>query len=211
MLLNMVLLGRGVLSQRSAQKRDQILKAATALFCEQGYGISMDAIAIKAQVSKQTVYSHFKTKDELFDTCIRAKCASSQLDVSLLDDPREPVAVLSDFAWWFQNMLMSKEAKYTYKMAVSQSESHPDLAQVYLNAGPKSTLEMLAQYLDHLVTQGVLSHTINSQDAAMQLLLMFHGRAVYWAYLGQNSDETEVDRKAYLHSCVELFLRGYKS
>ncbi|MGF1723964.1 TetR/AcrR family transcriptional regulator [Photobacterium nomapromontoriensis] len=200
-----------VLSQRSSKKREQILKAATELFCEQGYGISMDAIAIKAQVSKQTVYSHFKTKDELFDTCIRAKCAASQLEVSLIEDPRDPVTVLSDFGWWFQNMLMSNEAKYTYKMAVSQSDSHPELAQVYLNAGPKSTMEMVAQYLDLLVTQGELCHGINSQDAAMQLLLMFHGRSVYWAYLGQDSEETEAERKAYLQSVVKMFLRGYQS
>ncbi|MGF1702823.1 TetR/AcrR family transcriptional regulator [Photobacterium makurazakiensis] len=198
------------MTARSAQKRDQIMKAATALFCEHGYAISMDAIAIKAEVSKQTVYSHFKTKDDLFDTCIRKKCISNQLDISLIDDVRPAEEVLFEFGWRFQNLLLSDEAKNTYKTAVSQSDSHPDLAKVFLNAGPKNTTDMLASYIENLVKQNVLSADIDASDAAMQLLLMFHGRVVYWGYLGQDSGETVEERKKYLKTCVELFLRGYK-
>ncbi|MGR5141052.1 TetR/AcrR family transcriptional regulator [Photobacterium sp. DNB23_23_1] len=200
-----------MLTARSAQKREQILKAATDLFCEQGYGISMEAIALRAQVSKQTVYSHFKTKDELFDTCIRAKCTANQLDICLLDDPREPEEVLEDFAWRFQNMLLSDGALNTYKAAVRQSDTHPDLARVYLNAGPKNTTEMVAAYLEQLVVKGLLKENLNCGDAAMQFLLMCHGRAVYWAYLGQQTEESEQERKQYLKSSVSMFLQGYKS
>lgn len=204
-------MGEPVLSPRSAQKREQILKAASELFGEQGYGISMDAIAVKAQVSKQTVYSHFKTKDDLFDTCIRAKCVANQIDGNLINDTRPIRDVLCDFAWRFQNTLLSDEAKHTYKTSVSQSDTHPELAKVYLNAGPKATTEMLAEYLRHNVDSGLLSIDIDAQDAAMQLLLMFHGRAVYWGYLGQESGETDEERRVYLESCVDVFLKGYRS
>ena len=200
-----------MLTARSAQKREQILKAATDLFCEQGYGISMEAIAVRAQVSKQTVYSHFKTKDDLFDTCIRAKCTANQLDISLLDDPREPEKVLEEFAWRFQNMLLSDEALNTYKTAVRQSDTHPDLARVYLNAGPRNTTEMVAGYLGQLIAKGVLRSDLNCADAALQFLLMCHGKVVYWAYLGQESEETEQERREYLRTCVSMFLQGYKS
>ena len=200
-----------MLTARSAQKREQILKAATDLFWQQGYGISMEAIALKAQVSKQTVYSHFKTKDELFDTCIRAKCTANQLDISLLDDQREAEDVLEDFAWRFQSMLLSDEALNTYKAAVRQSDTHPDLARVYLNAGPRNATKMLSEYLEQLVAKGELIDDLNCADAAMQFLLMCHGRVVYWAYLGQQSEESEQDRKRYLKSTVSMFLQGYKS
>ncbi|MCW8329838.1 TetR/AcrR family transcriptional regulator [Photobacterium sp. SDRW27] len=197
------------MNPRSAQKREQILKAAGELFCEQGYAISMDAIAVKAQVSKQTVYAHFKTKDDLFDTCIRAKCVANQLDDNLLNDSRPMRDVLCEFAWRFQSMLLLEETKHTYKTSVSQSETHPELAKVYLKAGPQATTEMLAQYLQHNVNKGLLVIDIDLRDAAMQLLLMLHGRAVYWAYLGQDSGETDEQRKKYLESCVDLFLKGY--
>ena len=169
----------------------------------------MDAIAEKAQVSKQTVYAHFKKKDELFDTCIRAKCIANQMDGNLVDDSRPIRDVLYDFAWQFQNMLLSEEVVKTYKTAVSQNDTHPDLARVYLNAGPKATTEMLVDYLQHNVNKGVLNIEIDLRDAAMQLLLMLHGKAVYWAYLGQETGETDEQRRQYLESCVDLFLKGY--
>ncbi|KLV05222.1 TetR family transcriptional regulator [Photobacterium aquae] len=198
-----------MLNSRSAQKRQQILDAASELFGEQGYGISMDAIANKAKVSKQTVYAHFKTKDELFDTCIRASCAANKIDTTLVDDCRSPEDVLFDFACRFQSMLLSDEARYTYRTAVSQSETHPELAKVYINAGPQYTADMVAEYCQILVERGVLQPEMDCQQAAFQLLLMLHGRSVYWAYLGQDAEEDTAQRYAYLRSSVELFLKGY--
>ncbi len=64
-------------SSRKEQKRQQILTAAMEMFCKQGYGISMDAIAEHANVSKQTVYAHFSSKDQLFETCIIEKCVTA--------------------------------------------------------------------------------------------------------------------------------------
>ncbi|NBI53238.1 TetR/AcrR family transcriptional regulator [Photobacterium alginatilyticum] len=205
----MLIVSGPVLNPRSAKKREQILEAAGELFAEQGYAISMDAIAVRAKVSKQTVYAHFKTKDDLFDTCIRAKCTANQLDGSLIDDSSTMREVLCEFAWRFQNMLMSDEAQHTYKTSVSQADTHPELAQVYLNAGPKTTTDMVAEYLGHNVEKGVIAIDINLRDAALQLLLMLHGKAVYWKYLGQDSGESDEERRVYLDRCVDLFLKGY--
>ncbi len=49
----------------------------------------MDQIAKLADVSKQTVYSHFKTKDQLFETCIQYRCEQRAIDESALslDNP----------------------------------------------------------------------------------------------------------------------------
>src|SRR6266581_146211 len=44
-----------------------IREAAAALFLEKGYqGTSMDDVAGAAQISKQTIYTHFANKEELF-------------------------------------------------------------------------------------------------------------------------------------------------
>ena len=49
------------------RKRAAILQAAIDLFLKNGYSnTSMDAIAAKAGVTKQTVYAHCKSKDALF-------------------------------------------------------------------------------------------------------------------------------------------------
>lgn len=53
---------------RSEQKKQDVLTAAIAEFTEQGFaGASMDNIALRAQVSKRTVYNHFASKELLFE------------------------------------------------------------------------------------------------------------------------------------------------
>ncbi len=53
---------------RSEQKKQDVLTAAIAEFTEQGFaGASMDNIALRAQVSKRTVYNHFASKEILFE------------------------------------------------------------------------------------------------------------------------------------------------
>ena len=48
-------------------KKEQILESARTLFTQYGYRkVSMNEIAASANVTKKTVYSYFKDKDELF-------------------------------------------------------------------------------------------------------------------------------------------------
>ena len=66
---------------KSEAKAEAILHAASELFLSQGFqGTSMDAVAKRAGVSKQTVYSHFANKEELFKACIGAKVAGYGFD-----------------------------------------------------------------------------------------------------------------------------------
>jgi TetR/AcrR family transcriptional regulator, mexJK operon transcriptional repressor len=50
----------------AAIHRERVLRAATNSFLARGYGSSVDDIARRAGVAKQTVYQHFASKDELF-------------------------------------------------------------------------------------------------------------------------------------------------
>lgn len=53
-------------------RRRQVLDAAVAVFSENGFHeASMDAVALRAGVSKPLVYAHGGTKEELFVACLR--------------------------------------------------------------------------------------------------------------------------------------------
>lgn len=196
-------------SSRKEQKRQQILTAAMEMFCKQGYGISMDAIAEHANVSKQTVYAHFSNKDQLFETCIIEKCVTAGVGWDLPDDTREPHLVLREYGWLFQNLLLGDEARSTFNNTIRQSDTHPEIAKIFLEQGPVRNINLVSDYLQKLVEKGDLPKCGDTQNAAMQLLLMLHGRSVYWAFFGFDAGEDEETRRRYVNECVDMFLRGY--
>src|SRR5699024_10136353 len=64
-------LGRPRKSKNELSTKDTILQIATFLFLEKGYPlISMDDVAQRADVTKATVYYHYKTKDDLFTDAV---------------------------------------------------------------------------------------------------------------------------------------------
>src|SRR5260221_13545623 len=55
--------------------RERVLRAATVAFTLDGYRASIDRIAQRAGVAKQTVYSDFPSKEELFKEVVRELAA----------------------------------------------------------------------------------------------------------------------------------------
>ncbi|WP_271206867.1 TetR/AcrR family transcriptional regulator [Vibrio cholerae] len=200
-----------LLSIRKFKKRTQILNAASSLFLKQGYTVSMDMIAKQAGVSKQTLYSHFCSKDKLFETCITEKCNHSGIDWELEADLRTPDEVLRDFCWHFHCMLVDEEVMITVKNAIKYSSSHPEIARIYLEQGPARTTNLLVSYIKQQIALGVFTKCDNPLYSATQILLMIHGRKVYWDFFGIDSGENERQQREYINSCVDLFLRdvGY--
>ena len=61
------------LESRSDRKRKLLLLAATEIFLDKGYdGTTMEDVALKAAVSKPTVYRFFSDKERLFAEIVRA-------------------------------------------------------------------------------------------------------------------------------------------
>ncbi|WP_087017799.1 TetR/AcrR family transcriptional regulator [Thaumasiovibrio subtropicus] len=190
-------------------KRELILEAATKLFIEHGYGVSMDNIAKQAGVSKQTVYSHFSNKDSLYEVCIADKCQQIYLMEEAFGDERLLPEVLFEFGLAFHKFMLSYEAQSTFKAAVSQQESHPNLAKAYLNAGPERTGQRFAEFLTRRQAARELREGIDTHQASVQFLLMCHGRAVIHRQIGQTLKESDKEKRHYIQECVNMFLAYY--
>ena len=60
---------------KDLEKKAAILDAAKKLFPQRGFdGVSMEAIAAEAGVSKLTVYNHFTDKETLFSAAVKQRC-----------------------------------------------------------------------------------------------------------------------------------------
>ncbi|CAH0990572.1 hypothetical protein SIN8267_00665 [Sinobacterium norvegicum] len=197
-----------VSKSKSALKTELILQAAEQLFCELGFThTSMDAIAKRAGVSKQTVYSHFGTKTDLFSAAISAKCDVYQINEEIFQQNQPIKDTLIEFGRRFHRMVISEEAVSIYRTCVSQSKSHPELGQLFYQAGPQRIAQLLAEYLQEQVRIGRLGID-NIEHACFQLLLMLKSRSKMQLDLGVPSDNE--DMSDYIESCITLFLNYYE-
>lgn len=194
---------------KNEAKRQQILDAAINLFTEQGYAAtSMDLIAKNADVSKQTVYSHFGSKDELFSASIEYKCESLHiLDLSLhnLSDPQ---AILFKLAKNFTEFITSKEACAVHKICVFESTTYPQVSEMFYKAGPLRVTNEVTLLMEKLHEQKALNIE-NPKYAALQFLNMMKGEL--WMQTEFNIKEriSQEEVEKFLRDSVDFFVRGY--
>ncbi len=196
---------------KSTSKKTQIYHAASNLFLEHGYdGVSMDLVAERAGVSKQTVYSHFASKETLFSACIRYKCADHELDDADLD-PSLPVdQVLTKLVGKFNDLFHSDEAIKLKRLLHAHAESNPRLSEIFFEAGPALMIQSLERYLQSQVERNVL-RIDDIPTAARQLLYMIQGEHLVRATLNVSGGPSAQSNQQYLDACVDLFLKAYSA
>lgn len=195
---------------KSERKRQQIFQAAEDLFLANGFdAVSMDMVAEQANVSKQTVYSHFCNKEQLYHQCISRKCISSQIAGEFMDTERPCKDMLLELGRRFCALLLSEPAIWVYRQSMAHAEQRPDLARIFYEAGPANTQKVVAGYLAKQQEKGRLDFP-DARQAACQLLYMLKGDAVMKAVLniGERPSVEEIDD--YIQSCVTMFLRAYQ-
>ena len=197
---------------KNSLKSKQILEAAIVLFTEQGYAAtSMDLIAKNAEVSKQTVYSHFGNKDDLFSASIEHRCESLHiLDLSVvnLTDLSDLHAVLLQLAQRFSQIITSKESCAIHKICAFESNSYPQVSELFYQAGPLRVLNDVAILMGKVHKKELLNIE-NPWHAAVQLLNMMKGEL--WMQMEFNTKEriSSEEVENYLSASVDFFIRGY--
>ena len=93
--------------QNRIDRENRILKAALTVFANAGYsGATMDAVAMKAGLSKPTLYQYFAGKEALFTAMMAAR--RDDMLVALEAPGDAPmVSQLYEFAWAYADTVLS--------------------------------------------------------------------------------------------------------
>ncbi|AZI36868.1 putative TetR family transcriptional regulator [Caenibius tardaugens NBRC 16725] len=115
-------------SASTAKLREDILVAAERTFLEQGFsGASVEAIAMAAGTSKQTVYTRFGTKERLFvavsDSLLGSKFAALLPEHATLRDKLLAVAVQ------MLDAMLDPKMVRMHAIIAAEAERFPDLAR----------------------------------------------------------------------------------
>jgi len=196
---------------KSEAKAEAILYAASELFLSQGFqGTAMDSVAQLAGVSKQTVYSHFANKEELFKACIGAKVAGYGFDEAALVDDQDLRRALLTIARRFVDLLFDPEVVAMHRVVMGEAASQPRIASLFFDSGPKQTKAAVCAFLQRQVGKGRLRIAEERVVyAAVQLLNMAIGMYQMQLLLGLRDSVDEAELGPHLEQVVDDFLTLY--
>jgi predicted DNA-binding protein YlxM (UPF0122 family) len=195
---------------KSQAKRRAIIAAAADLFMEQGFdATTMDDIAKSADVSKQTVYSHFQSKEALFGAAIENKVQEFDLTEEFFSRDISCEAMMLDLAVHLNDLLTSDGAIKMFRLCASSAPTHPTLSKLFYENGPQNINTLVTDYLSSQSKIGTL-RIKDTASAARQFTFMIKADA-HHMLLFNMAPPSKRKTTAYLKSCVEVFLSAYRT
>ncbi len=140
----------------SRRKIAGILAAARAEFFTNGFSAtSIEAIAARAEVSKVTVYTWFKDKENLFAEVVQAECAEMRENfvVENLAD-KNLGDILQIAAQGMLEFLMREEMVRFERILAAEVNRDPKIGEFFLDHGPRTLLGDLTNLLELAVDKG---------------------------------------------------------
>ena len=183
--------------------RGRVLRAATDSFLAHGYSSSVDDIARRAGVAKQTVYHHFPSKDLLFKEVARDLAMSVLVELEG-DDVR---AALLRFAAAYRARALGDEGIATFRTLVPEIPRFRALARAMYAASAGEMARRIAQVLGRAMDEGRLRRE-DPRFAAELLLGMLVGhdriKRLFGVPLAEESEPGRTQR------IVDCFLRAFE-
>lgn len=153
--------------------QQKIVEAAYQLFYRQGYArVSVDTIAARANITKRTLYSHFRSKDDLL-TAVLVRYSELQMDrLKVIADrmPKERNAMIDSFfmqlAEWAGKPRWSGSGFTRLVVELADLPGHPARA---IASRAKGTTE------DWLTQQLKKSLVASPKERAREIMLLMEG------------------------------------
>ncbi|HMB56036.1 MAG TPA: TetR/AcrR family transcriptional regulator [Arenimonas sp.] len=197
---------------KDPEKRAAILDAAMRLFPARGYdGVSMDAIAQQAGVSKLTVYSHFDDKESLFAAAVTT-CCEELLPHGVFEPAGDQSvrAALTAIAQGFTELIMDERAIKLHQIMIAQAGQKPRLTEIFFGAGPRRTLDEMETFLRQAAAAGALD-VPNPAHAAAHFFCLLKGIRHMSVLVGMCPLPTLEERREHIEEVVDIFLRAFSA
>jgi AcrR family transcriptional regulator len=189
------------LKEKKQQKRTAILAAAQQVFLSEGFtGAGMDRIAAVAEVTKQTVYRYFPSKEELFRETLRHMGRDSHGGFQSSLDKADTAEALTGFAEGFIRAHLARHHLDTMRLLIAESAQAPEITEIFFSEGPEDTGAALEEFFRSRLGVAQPETAIRLWTA---MLLAFQSDAL----LGRGSPK-EAEIKAHAAASVEFLLAG---
>ncbi len=194
---------------RRDAKRAKIVAVAKTLFFREGYvGASMAEIAAQVGGSKATLYTHFRSKEELLIAVVQDVMAPVIEEVDAGPPPDDFRAWLS----WLGRLSFRKLTSYDLlslqRLAQGEALRFPEIGQIFYEQGVVPSLAAISGPFLQAMDTGVLRRSDPRQAAELfiELCTGWHLRRVLWNIAPAPSD-AEIERN--VETAIDVFMAGY--
>ena len=200
---------------RTETKRRAILDAATLLFLRQGFsGTSMDEVAARAAVSKQTVYKQFASKEALFVGIVQRLTGQASDRVQTgMNDPADAAQLAEELRGHADRLLtvaLTPQLLQLRRLVIGEAVRFPELGKALYEGGPGRAIAGLATTLQRWAGRGLLT-IADPLVAATQFNWLIMGEPVNRAMFHGDAaaSMTPAARDGHIRAGIRLFLAAY--
>ncbi|MCX7180989.1 MAG: TetR/AcrR family transcriptional regulator [Proteobacteria bacterium] len=118
--------------------RARLIQAAAEVFVEEGYRASVERVAARAGVARQTLYNHFPCKADLFGEVVRQ--ATAVLLITLDANQLTLRERLLRFGAVYREKVLSAEGLGFFRTLAAETVRFPELAASFYRTGPVPSL-----------------------------------------------------------------------
>lgn len=187
-----------------------MLDAAEEVFVRAGYGAAtMDDIARAANVSKQTIYHHFGSKEALFGAMVSERCRELLAPLELrLNNAADLRTTLRELGRSMLEMALSPSSLALHRLVIGESARFPELGRISFERGAQQALNDLSRYFARQVQRGSLGR-IDTTVAAERFFGLLMGHRQLRALLAPDAAHKD-DLQRWVDGAVDAFLAAHK-
>ena len=188
----------------------RILEAARSHFHAHGLErASVSAIAADAGVSKMTIYSHFQSKEGLFEAVVRDRTGRVVGGIPGAEalDPKKPRKSLLAIGEQFLTLARDEGALGQFRSLYGTARTQPQACQAFYRQGADRLIGDLAAYLRRANAAGTLT-VRHPRQAADLFMATFLGDGHIRGLLMLDPLDAQQNR-ALLRETVRVFMAAY--
>jgi TetR/AcrR family transcriptional repressor of mexJK operon len=199
--------GRPKASEVEARTHE-LVQIAGALILEHGYSnVSLETIAREARVAVRTIYVKFGGKAGLIKAALLARREQIFPAGSMEADTRPLREILDDFAMVLHTLLRDPHALAMQRLVIAESNTNPELAQTFYDAGPRLTRAMLERFFARPEIRAQLREDLPFEHLPTYLIACINGDPLE-RFLPPESKPDEALAKQQLALRMQLFYRS---
>jgi len=195
---------------RDPERFRRIVEAARSHFNAHGLErANVDAIAADAGVSKMTIYSHFASKEGLFEAVVRDRTDRVVGGVAGVDtlDPTQPQKALLAIGEQFLALAREEDTLGQFRLIYGAAAVQREACRAFYKQGADRLISDLAAYLRRADAQGTLNIR-RPRQAADLFLSMFLGDGHIRGLMMLDMPDARENR-ALLREAVRVFMAAY--